>query len=413
MNVRQKAAIALTFVVFELSFWSIFLKVGGNSIGILPQLFYGFLVGLIVSLALSLAIDRGGGIMSIVKDRRMLIMVIIIGLLNNALTQLFLGIGTLGTNPSVGAIVYRSYVIMVALLTPLIIKQKVKRMQMLACVIGFLGIYVILSGGTLFTFNASTAPFMILLLVSALCTTFSALFINRYTFNALGAVVIFNLASLLFISGLAAATNTSLIVTFTPSAIVSVLFLGAFAYGIGTALVYYSIKVYGPLLFGNVILLVPFLTIFFASLVAGTPVLWYYLLAAILMSTGVILQRRYSKVAERATSNKLLQKLTIFDITGAFISNKGQVITNQIRGGNRALAIKLDKNITYDAGSDGDEFRKRNCIVFTSNAPHEDAKPDEIDFIKEIIGASSDETVLVAMGNPDNIESAFEEFYNG
>ncbi len=410
MNVKQKAAIALAFVVFELSFWSIFLKIGGSSIGIIPQLFYGFLVGFVVSLGVSLVMDRGKSIAAIAKDRNLLVMVIAIGLLNNAFTQLFLGYGTLGTNPSIGAIVYRSYVIMVALLTPLIVRQKVKKMQTFAALIGFLGIYIVLSGGTLGAFNLSTAPFMLMLLVSALCTTLSALFINKYTFNAFGAVVVFNLASLIIIAGLAAATNTSLFVTFTPGSIISILFLGIFAYGIGTSLVYYSIKVYGPLLFGNVILLVPFLTIFFASLTTGTAVLTYYVVAAVLMSIGVVLQRQYSKVAERKTSKKALEPHTIYDITGAFIGNKSKTITSQILGGNRALAIKLSKNYAYRAIEHGHLFEKRNCIAFTNVTPHEEVKPDEIAYINGILGVEPDETVLVVIGKPENVESALEEF---
>ncbi len=410
MNVRQKAALALAFVVFELSFWSIFLKIGGSSIGIIPQLFYGFLVGFVVSLVLSIAVDRGKGIASIAKDRRMLLMVIIIGLLNNALTQLFLGMGTIGTNPSIGAVVYRSYVIFAALLLPFVVRQKVKKMQLLACVVGFLGVYVVLSGGTLLTFNPSTLPYMVLLLIAALCTTFSSLFITKYTFNMFGAVVLFNLFSLIFMAVLAAATHTSLSVAFTPVSIISILFLGAFAYGIGSSLVYYSIKVYGPLLFGNVILVVPFLSIVFAALVAGTPIMSYYLIAAVLMSAGVLLQRRYSKVMERATSKKLLEKLPVFDVTGAFIGNKSPEIANQILGGNRALAIKLDKNTIYEDSQHGGMFRKRNCLAFTNVRPTNDIKREEIEFINDVLGHEANETILIAIGNPDSLEGAFEEF---
>ncbi len=410
MNIKQKAALALAFVVLELSFWSIFLEIGGKGIGIIPQLFYGFLVGFVVSLAVSLAVDRGKGLVSIVKNQNMLLLIIFIGLLNNAFTQLFLGMGTLGTNPSIGGVVYRSYIIMVALLAPIVIRQKVKKMQLLASLIGFLGIYIILSGGTLFTFNTSTLPFIGLLLVAALCTCFSALFFNKYTFNVFGAVVIFNLSSLIFIAMLAFTTNTSLIVAFTPGSIISILFLGAFAYGIGSSLVYYSIKIYGPLLFGNVILLVPFLTIFLAALTTGTPIMAYYLVAAVLMSIGVLLQRHYSMATERATTKKQLRGLTIFDISGAFVGNKSPTIVNQIMGGNRALGIKLDKDTAYDSTQHGDMFRKRNCIAFTNMEPHEDVRPEEMEFINDVLGVGTEERVLVAIGPPENIENAFEEF---
>ncbi len=411
MNVRQKAMLALAFVVLELSFWSIFLKIGGSSIGIIPQLFYGFLVGFIVSLAVSLIVDKGRGLVSIAKNRNMLLVIIVIGLLNNALTQLFLGMGTLGTNPSIGAIVYRSYIILVALLAPIIIRQKVKKMQWLAAIISFLGIYIILSGGTLSTFNASTLPFIAMLLVSALCTTFSALFMNKYTFNVLGAVVMFNLSSLIFMALLAFATHTSLAISFAAGPAISVIFLGIFAYGIGSSLVYYSIKVYGPLLFGNVILLVPFLSVFLAALITGTQIMTYYLAAAALISAGVVLQRRYFGAVERATSKKLPEGLTIFDITGAFVGNKSPIITNQIMWGNRALAIKLGKIEEYDHAQTEEVFKKRDCIAFTNIEPHKDVRQEEMEFIKETLGVGSEERVLVAIGDPKRLESAFEDVH--
>ena len=407
MDVRKKAALALAFVVLELSFWSIFLKIGGSSIGLIPQLFYGFLVGSIVSIGVSLAVDRGKGLLLIAKDRNMLLLVVVMGLLNNALTQLFLGAGTLGTNPSIAAVVYRSYVIMIALLTPFVVRHKVRRMQLLAAVVGFLGVYVILSGGTLFAFSASAEPFIVLLLVSALCTCFSGLFMNRYTFNVFGAVVIFNLSSLILTGALAAATHTGLIVSFTPGSIISVLFLGAFAYGLGTSLVYYSIKVYGAVLFGNVILLVPFLSIVLAALFTNTPILGYYLLAAVLMSAGIVLQRRYSRVTERITSKKLT-RLTVFDVTGAFAGSKSPVITGKISGSNRALAMRLPKS-SFDEWRYDQIFSKLDCITFTSEKPHDEVGHDEITFINDILGIGAEETALVAIGNPNSIENAFGE----
>ena len=160
MNTRMKAGLALVFVVLELSFWSIFLQIAGSKIGVIPELFYGFLVALIASVAISLVVDRGASIVSVVRDHKLLLLIIVMGLVNNAVTQLLLAAGTLGTNPSVSAIIYRGYVIMVALLLPFTIRQKVKSIQMLASVIGFLGVYVVISGGTLVGINISEAPAM-------------------------------------------------------------------------------------------------------------------------------------------------------------------------------------------------------------------------------------------------------------
>ena len=405
----RKAAFALAFVVLELSFWSIFLQIAGSKIGILPELFYGFLVALVVSVAISLVADRGAGIVSVVKNQRLLLLIIGVGLLNNAITQLLLAAGTLGTNPSVSAIVYRGYVIMVALLLPFTIRQKVKGPQLLASIIGFAGVYIVISGGTLININMATAPAMALLLLAGLCTTAVQIFFNRYNFNAAGGVVLFNLASLAFIALLAAATQTSLSVAFTPGSAIAVIFLGAFGYALGPFMVYYVIRALGPLFFGNTIVTVPFLTIAFAALLTGTPIEPYYLAAALLIGIGVLIQRNFASRQERITKNKALDRFTIFDVTGVFISNKSPAITKGIAGENRAFAVRLDGG---RPGEDAhkDVFGKYGCISFTNKRPHASATSDEIRSINEAMKLNDDETALIGIGHPDGLESAFAEF---
>ncbi|MCL4379139.1 MAG: DMT family transporter [Candidatus Marsarchaeota archaeon] len=406
MKVRYKATLALAFIVFELSFWSIFLKIGGSSIGLIPQLFYGFLVGLAVSLTISLVRDRGKSLYAIAKQPSTLLLIAFMGLLNNAFTQLFLGIGTLGTNPSIGSVVYRSWPIIIALLTPVIVGQKVKKMQMAATVLGFLGIYVILSGGALFSFNIATTLFVGVLLLAALCTSLSGLFMNKYTFDPFAMVVVFNLISLAFITLLSVATGTGLSVSFTTASVISVLFLGVFAYGIGTVLVYYVIKIFGPLLFGNAALTVPFFTIVLSSLITNTQIKVYYILAALLISAGIVLQRSGSIHPERLTKRSSLRGVTVLDVTGAFIGNKNQSIAHKILGGGRAFAIEAPST-----GFDEKLHRVlfKGCIVFTNKRPHPDVTNAEIDFINEIMGTKNAE-VLIALGNPKDLENGFADF---
>ena len=406
MKVRYKAALALAFIVFELSFWSIFLEIGGSSIGLIPQLFYGFLVGLAVSLAISLIKDKGKSLYAIAKQPSTLLLIAFMGLLNNAFTQLFLGIGTLGTNPSIGSVVYRSWPIMIALLTPIIVGQRVKKIQTAATVLGFLGIYIILSGGTLFSLNIATTLFIGILLLAALCTSLSGLFMNRYTFDPFATVVVFNLASLAFIALLSMTTGTSLLVSFTSASAVSVLFLGVFAYGIGTALVYYVIKIFGPLLFGNAALTVPFFTIVLSALIINTQIKAYYILAALLISAGILMQRPGSIRMERLTKRSSLTGTTVFDVTGAFIGNKNQSIIDRISGGGRAFAVKVPVT-GFDEKLHGRLFR--GCIVFTNKKLHPSVTKDEIDFINEIMGTKNAE-VLIAMGDPKDLENGFADF---
>ena len=408
MKIQYKAAIALAIVVCEISLWSIFLQIGGSTIGILPELFYGFLVGSIVSVSISLAKDKGKGLISIARKPNMLAVMLVAGLLNDILTQLFLGIGTLGTNPTIGSIVFRSWVILVALFTPLVLRQKVNALQLFATLIGFFGIYIVLSGGTLFTFSISQTPFIGILFMAAICSVSSILIMNRYNVDTAGAIAIFNIVSLAVASMLILATSTSISVAFTPITVFSILFLGVIAYGIGTMLYYHSVKVLGSLITGNSILLVPFLTIVFSFLIVGTPIKFYYILAAIFTSVGIILQRRYSSHPERITEKGALSRLRIFDVTGAFANNSSYVISNHLAGGNRAFAIKLDSK--FDEQLHGPIFLRHQCMAFTNVKPHVGTQADEIEFINDVMGLKEGEIAVIGIGDPKSLEMSFEEF---
>jgi drug/metabolite transporter (DMT)-like permease len=409
MKAFYKGAIALTIGIIEVAFWSIVLQVGGSKIGILPELFYGFLVGSIASIAISLVVNRGRGLVAIARQPKMFGLILVAGLLNDVLTQLFLGFGTLGTNPSIGSIVFRTWPIFIALLTPLVLRQKVKKAQYFATLTGFLGVYIIVSGGTLFSINASQAPYIGMLLLAALCSSLSILAMNKYNVDTTGAIAIFNTSSFVVISILILVTNTSISIAFTPIIIISILFLGVVAYAIGTTLYYYAIKILGSLVTGNSALAVPFLTIVFSFLLIRTPLVSYYFVAALLISTGILLQHRYSTRQERVTRNKVLDRFTIFDVTGAFISNKSPEISGSIAGGNRAFAIRLDGR-GLDEMAHAGVFGRYGCLSFTTQKPHAKVTAEEIRTVADAMKLEGSDTALIGLGNPDRLEDAFAEF---
>ena len=407
MKMAYRGYAALAIVVLEVSLWSIFLQIGGSSIGILQELFYGFLVGSIVSVAISLARDGGKGIGSITSRPGIFGIMILAGLFNDVLTQLFLGFGTLGTNPSIGAIVFRSWVIMVAILTPIVLKKKVSAKQMLATLIGFAGIYIVLSGGSPLTFNSSQSFYMGLLLAAAVCSTFSVLIMNMYNVDTAGAVAIFNVASFAAVSAIILATHTSIVIAFTPKIVASILFLGVIAYGVGTMLYYYAVKMLGPLITGNSILAVPFLTIAFSFVMVGTPIKPYYLIAALLAVAGIVMQRKYSSVNERISADTAGSP-KIFDVTGAFSANSGEV-GKRISNGGRALAIIISSN-EFEEGMHSQIFEKRQCIAFTSAKPPMYVNPEEIEFVNGALKLNEGGVVLIGIGSPSELENSFKEF---
>ena len=76
----------------------------------------------------------------------------------------------------------------------------------------------------------------------------------------------------------------------------------------------------------------------------------------------------------------------------------------------RALAIKLDDSMGYDDEIHGGIFKRRSCIAFTNAETRLDSRPEEIDFINDVMGTKGGGTVLIAVGDPESIENAFEEY---
>ncbi len=407
MKIAYRGYLALAIMLLEISIWPILLQVGGSRIGILPELFYGFLVGSVVSLSVSLIKDRGRGMLSIVAKPNMLVIIVVAGLLNDALTQLFLGIGTLGTNPSIGAIVFRSWVVIAAVLAPVVLRQKVGKRQLMATLVGFLGIYVMLSNGTLFAFDPGNSMYVGMLLVAAICSALSALVMNQYNVDTAGAITIFNLSSFIVMSAAVLATHTSIAIAFTPKVLFSILFMGVVAYGIGTMLYYYSVKILGQLITGNFILTVPFMTMILSFALLGTPIKAYYIVAAALTGAGVLLQRRYSVLREHIPRNKALEKTRIFDFTGVFAANSGK-IGKRIAEGDRVFAIRIyTKRLNRSRYLHA--FEKRKCIVFTNKDPYVDVRSEEMEFISEVMKLGRG-VALIGVGSAPSLEDSLGEF---
>lgn len=407
MDAKYKSALTLTFLVLIYTMYTILLKIGGATIGLIPQLFYAFLVGFVASSAFNFMIDGGKGIASIVRQPKLLLALVGAGMVNNALAQLFLGIGTVGTNPSLASVVYRSWIIVVAVLTPIVLRNKINRMQLFAILIGFIGLYIVVTGGTLLSFNFIEAPFLGFVFASALCSAFITLVMSRYTFNIYGATIVFNLVSLILMGIIAVATNTSLAISFPLSSLFTVVFLGVFGFYFATNLYYHSVKYFGPQVVGNALLAIPFVTFILSALILGTPIQPYYVVAAVLISFGIVLQKRYSSVPQRITSKSMFKNMIVYDVTGAFASNKGILMSDYIKGSGRALAIKVNSQAALELNLDG----IGECVIFTSSNPHPGASASELEFVNDIIGKKNNEIVIIGMGNADAVEEALNRIH--
>ncbi len=402
LKAEQKGGIALTIALLELSLLPVLLGVAGTSIGGVQLLFYVFLLSSLVSVPISFIYDKEG-LKSLLSSKKSIAIVIAAGLFNNAISQLLLTAGTIGTNPSVAGIIFRGWVLMSILLMPFVLKIKVTKAQIAAALVGFAGVYLVVSGGSLLSLNLQQLPYIGLLLGCALSATISALLIKKYTFSMTASVAVFNVSSFAFIGALAFMFKIAIPTALSLQTLSIIAFLGVVTYGIGTTLYFNAYKTLNPIFVGNATLAVPFITILLAALIVGTPIKAYYIGATLLIAGAVIVQQKLSKsTPEHIAHNK---KLQIFDITSAFVNNRH--FLEQIRADNRALAIKLD---TQTIKPHRELLHAlKDHYLFTNDNPHRDVNRDELDFINDTLAPKENERVLIGIGNVNSIELFFNK----
>ena len=416
MKIAHKAYLAIFIAIVELAITPILLSVSGYGASsqstlsnTLSLLFFVFIVGSIASLAISYAKDKMRGLRRILENRNTLMLLIAAGLFNDAISQALLGIGSIGTNPGIGAIIFRTWTIMVVILSPLVLRNKVSKIQLAGTMLGFAGAYLIISNGTLISINGAQLPYMAALLLAALAATFSNLIMKRHNTDTIGTIALFNIASAAFLGIFMVFLNHGPTFAFTTTNIFTIFFLGLVAYAIGSMLYFYSLRILGPMMIGNIILVVPFLPILVSWLAIGTPIKAYYFAAAILLSVGIAVQQKFTKAPEHIRFRNNPASTPILDITGVFANTKSGMISEFIMGNGRALCIKLNSAIEDNEISSASS--RYGCLIFTTDRPCKEVSADESSFIRDIISLKDGENALVGIGRADRVEKAFDELH--
>ncbi len=398
----------IALAVLELSLLPILSSTGASSLGTVPLLFLTFLTGTLVSAALVIYKGRAGALIDVLSKRKALLTLSVAGLLNFAVAQAFLTLGVLGANPIIASLVLKLWPIFMALMLPFVLKTKVRPAQFLALAIGFLGVYILVTNGTLsFSGNVGLAVSILLIIISTLATASSNVMIRARNYDMYAQIFIFNLMSFMLFAFLFVGGNQfSSLQNLNASEILTFLFLGGITYSIGAFMFFYALKTLNPVFVGNATYATPFLTIAFSYLLLGTQLYAYYFYAAALILAALLIQRKYATTAERSTAAETSRKTPVlFDVTGVFVNNTGKVISASIEGNGRAMAIKIGKedlgSLKMSRGNAGDEY-----FLFDALSPHKEVKKEEIAYVNEIVGVNDNEVAIIGIGDEKKVEEA-------
>ncbi|MDE1825101.1 MAG: EamA family transporter [Candidatus Micrarchaeota archaeon] len=377
-----------------------------RSMNIYEFFMFTYLMSMPFALLLPSLTRQPNELRSYLGDPKKLGIAVAVGLLNYVPIGFVILYAEHSVSASLSAVVFRTFPLLMLIFLPAFLKEKLSAKQIIALLLAFAGVYIALSAGSAGGILANPNIYVIALLVaSAFAYGFSSILAKKYVFNIGGGIAIFNLAAFLLFSSLFVITGAH----FSPislGAIVAMLFISTANNIIGTYMYYSALRVLKTTLVTNIYFLSPFLTFLFAFLILGEPILPYYLAIAGLVALGLLIQRT-DKLGGTYAQGKHAERITIFDITGAFINSEERKIRDAILKGGKVLAIRLELRQKEWVEKAIGMQAHRHVHLYTHL--HSAIRSDELTFIREIMGITPKELVLMSAGDSVECESALNE----
>ncbi len=380
----------------------------GSAVPTMTLLFYMSLVGTLTSYAIMRFTGNTENVKTILKDRRQLIALLVTGLFVFTFEPLGLAYSAHYISADLVAVVFRTWPIFLILFAPLVIKERITKWDVAGVVIGFLGLFVTLVGGTAISIPLAALPFVGLVVAVAISEAVSSAVSKRYNYELTSSVFIYNVLSLIFFAPIALATGAPLL-SLSTNAVIAILFLGVFTQAAFAILFYEALRLVKTARASVSFIMASFITMLLSYLVLGEAIQPYYIVIAVAVVAGVLVQ----KFAPREAGNFVVSKKRhmhprpLYDVTSAFVDTKHPVIYNTMRGNGRVLAFYVEPQ---DAGSVTKEkinsMSGDDCVLFTDKH-HDIASKPELEFIREITGCSKEHLLVMGSGDPDKVIDKF------
>lgn len=377
----------------------------GNGINPVALMLLVSVAGTAISFAIAYAKGTLRHVKAYFTTRNGVYAILSFGILAYALLSLIFSYVTHYVSADLLAVVYRSWPLMLILMAPLLMRERMTKYDALGVAIGFSALAVTLVGGTAISIPAKFLPFVLLLLLGAFFDAFVSGVSKRYNYELTSSIFAYNVVSLIVFVPLALLTGSFNFAGFTLQTSIGVLILGAVQNVLLTFLFVASFRSVKTSIASNVFIASPFFTMLFSAIFLRTSVEPYYLVVAVGVAAGILIQRMQPRTSNYISRNK---SMAIYDVTSAFVNTKSELIYNAIKGENRALAFLIDSGNTHDELWENALGGGESCIVFTDKKPNAEVRAEEMDFIKDILGHKEGQTVLVGIGNPGIVERTLE-----
>ncbi len=406
MDLRERANIYLLSALLLGALLPVVLDLA-IGMNLLEFLFYAYLLAIPTSLLFILLSHKEKKLLEYLHNPRSIATLSVIGLLNYALLELGLSYAERYISASLATVVYRSFPLLMLLFLPLVLRERISKHQIAALSLGFLGILIAVGGNGLGLFSAGDTLIVLFVVVIALTSALAGVLIKRYVFDMQSSMLIFNIATFTFIAAAYVASGA-------PTSAMSWKDIAALAYvgivyNVFVGFMYYgALRMLKTTFVTNVYFLSPFITILFAYLLLGEAINFYYLVIALLVAVGMIIQRFDKKGSTylRHTSDNH-RELWIFDITGAFSNTANMTISRELEKGGKVLAVKM--NAKYMAVAWNIASRDSYAGVYTDSSEGISA---ELKFVRGSVDLGSGEMLLIKVGRTEEGERFFHDVYD-
>ena len=358
-------------------------------------LMLAYMVSIPASYGLVVAARKRGRLAAYLKDRRALALIVAIGALSYIPSEYILSYAEHYVTASLATAVYRSWPLLMLLLIPHFLKERLSKFQIVSLGLAFAGIFFAFTGGAVsLQAGGQYVPIVMLLVFGAFCYGLGGILMKKYVFNVESAIFLFNLslfvlfAAVFLLSGSPASGLSA-------ADVFAVFYVGIAVNIVGYYGYFAALRLLKTTLATNAYFLSPFLTFVFADVILGEAIAPYYILIAALVSAGLFVQKLDRVGGSYAQRSGGARGLKIFDVTRAFVSGEERAVLSAIERGEKVLAMKVHArhrgtvmamlereargNVYADLGAFGSEVRE---------------------FINEIVDKGEEEMVVLISGTP-------------
>lgn len=389
----------------------VMLKIASQNANIYEYLLLTYAVSLPTSLAFVLLRGKAKRLVDSMRNLKEFAFIAFLGILNYGMLEYGLTYSEKFLSASLATVVYRTSPLLMLIFLPIMLRERVSKLQIAALMLGFAGLYIAITGGSLTALGGIDVPIIGLVALIALSCAFVSVALKRYSFDMEIAMFIFSLATFAFFAVLFIAAGAPL-ARLNASAVLAILYVGI-VYNVFVGLMYYgALRMSKTTFVTNVYFLSPFITFLFSWIILGEQIYLYYIAIAALVSVGLIIQKFDSKGGTYMQGKAASR--TMHDVTGAFVGTNVPLIYNAIRSGGRVLAMKLDSDAYGSIG-----IKRKNTVVDGKAVficPCSDRRmisKEQSEFVNDVLGVKDGEHVIIGAGDPEANERALSDLIDG